>query len=100
MMNRWNTRNMLNKRDAFELKRNMECNYELLQRIEKQLKKISKTMNRELEQILKQCRDSREGYGNVEILLKALMVDSLLKEIGDENGTVEEELIRMKKYRK
>ncbi len=53
-MNRWNTRNRINKRDIFALKSSMERNYELLQSLE---------------------------------LLKALMVDSLLKEISDVDGT-------------
>ena len=53
-MNRWNTRNRINKRDIFALKSSMERNYELLQSLE---------------------------------LLKALMVDSLLKEISDVYGT-------------
>ena len=52
-MNRWNTRNRINKRDIFALKSSMERNYELLQSLE---------------------------------LLKALMVDSLLKEISDVAG--------------
>lgn len=91
---------MLNKRDVFELKRSMERNYELLQRVKKKLDNINKKVSRELEQILKQCEDSKEGYGNVEILLKALMIDSLLKEINDEDGTVEERLIKMKKSEK
>lgn len=83
MMNRWNTRNMLNKRDVFALKNGIEKNYELLKRIDKKLNNMNNKINTELKQILEKCEDSEKGYGNVEILLKTLMVDSLLKEIGN-----------------
>ncbi len=82
-MNRWNTRNMLNKRDVFALKNGIEKNYELLKRIDKKLNNMNNKINTELKQILEKCEDSEKGYGNVEILLKTLMVDSLLKEIGN-----------------
>lgn len=85
-MNRWNTRNMLNKRDVFVLKNGIAQNCELLQRIDKKLNNMNNEINTELKQILEKCDDSGKGYGNVEILLKALMVDSLLKEISNEDG--------------
>lgn len=84
-MNRWNTRNILNKRDVFALKNSIEKNYELLKRIDKKLSNMDNKINTELKQILEKCEDSEKGYGNVEILLKTLMVDSLLKEIGNED---------------
>lgn len=64
----------------------MERNHELLQRIDKKLNNIDKKINVEFEQILKKCEDSKEEYENVEMLLKALMVDSLIKEIEEEDG--------------
>lgn len=76
---------MLNKRDAFALKNGIEKNYELLKRIDEKLSDMNNKINTELKQILEKCEDSEKGYGNVEILLKTLMVDSLLKEIGDED---------------
>lgn len=84
-MNRWNTRNILNKRDVFALKNSIEKNDELLKRIDKKLSNMDNKINTELKQILEKCEDSEKGYGNVEILLKTLMVDSLLKEIGNED---------------
>lgn len=85
MMNRWNTRNILNKRDVFALKNGIEKNYELLKRIDKKLSNIDNKINTKLKQILEKCENSEKGYENVEILLKTLMVDSLIKEIGNED---------------
>lgn len=84
-MNRWNTRNILNKRDVFALKNGIEKNYELLKRIDKKLSNIDNKINTKLKQILEKCENSEKGYENVEILLKTLMVDSLIKEIGNED---------------
>ncbi len=86
-MNRWNTRNRINKRDILALKSSMERNYELLQSLDKKLNSTDKRINVKLKQILEKCKDSEAGYVNLEILLKALMVDSLLKEIGNVDGT-------------
>lgn len=89
-MNRWKTRNMINRRDVFEIKESLNSNYQMLKKINKKLDKVSKKTYEELQKILENGEAAQIEYGNIEMLLKALMVDSLLKEIGNEDDVTDQ----------
>lgn len=80
-MDRWKNRNMLNKRDALELKKSIRYNQDILNHCKHEMEQELTEINGKLDMILNRSLECREDYENIETLLKSLMVESLLREI-------------------
>lgn len=87
-MDRWKNRNLLNKRDAFALRQELELMRNQASENRKEIVHKLDEMQEILKVVLEKNRENQNICESTERLMKILMLDSLSKEV--ENGKCHE----------